>query len=65
MEDMLLLRPPPRAVLEAGPPAEVQAALAKFDKKITNSTEETDALAHSMGIDLPSESTVWKTGSTK
>ena len=29
MEDMLLLRPPPREVLEAGPPAETQAALAK------------------------------------
>ena len=53
MEDMLLLRPPPREVLEAGPPAEVQAALAKFEEKIKVSIAATEALARKMGIDLP------------
>ena len=53
MEDMLLLRPPPREVLEAGPPAEVRAALANFEKKTENSTEAAEELAKKMGIDLP------------
>ena len=53
MEDMLLLRPPPREVLEAGPPAEVRAALAQFEEKIRVSTKATEALAEHMGIKLP------------
>ena len=53
MGDMLLLRPPPREVLEAGPPAEVQAALAKFEEKTKESTKAAEELAKKMGIDLP------------
>ena len=34
MEDMLLLRPPPRELLENGPPANVRHALDRFSKKI-------------------------------
>ena len=32
MEDMLLLRPPPRTLVERGPPASVRRALQRFDK---------------------------------
>ena len=53
MEDMLLLRPPPREVLEAGPPAEVRAALTNFEKKTKESTKAAEELAKKMGIDLP------------
>ena len=53
MEDMLLLRPPPREVLEAGPPAEVRAALANFEEKTEESTKAAEELAKKMGIDLP------------
>ena len=54
MEDMLLLRPPPRELLEAGPPAEVKAALQKFEAKIADSTQAAVVLAESMGLQLPS-----------
>ena len=53
MEDMLLLRPPPRQVLEAGPPAEVQAALQQFEAKIRDSTQAAAALAETLGFQLP------------
>ena len=53
MADMLLLRPPPRELLEAGPPAEVKAALLQFEAKIACSTEAAAALAESMGMTVP------------
>ena len=53
MEDMLLLRPPPREVLEAGPPVEVQNALRQFEEKINTSTAAAEVLAQGMGINLP------------
>ena len=53
MEDMLLLRPPPRELLEAGPPAEVRAALEQFEAKIADSTAAAMALAESIGMPLP------------
>ena len=53
MEDMLLLRPPPRELLEAGPPAEVKAALVQFEAKIADSSEAAAVLAQSMGMPVP------------
>ena len=53
MEDMLLLRPPPRALLEGGPPASVKKASARFEGKIAESTEAASQLAASMGIRVP------------
>jgi len=53
MEDMLLLRPPPREILEAGPPADVQAALAQFEEKIMISSEATASFAEKIGFALP------------
>lgn len=53
MQDMLLLRPPPRQLLEAGPPAEVLAALAEFEDKVTDSTAAAALLAQTFGMQLP------------
>ena len=55
MEDMLLLRPPPRELLEAGPPASVLKALRRFEQKIGESIEAAAQLANSMGIPVPQE----------
>ncbi len=53
MEDMLLLRPPPRALLERGPPPHIQKALSAFEAKIADTAEAAAALAASMGIAVP------------
>ena len=53
MEDMLLLRPPPRELLEAGPPADVKAALEQFEGKIADSTAAAVLLAERMGWTVP------------
>ena len=53
MEDMLLLRPPERAMIERGPPEHVRKALEGFEQKINSSTEAAAALAASMGMDMP------------
>ena len=53
LEDMLLLRPPPRELLERGPPPSVRAALERFEARIAESTEAAAALAASMGLRLP------------
>jgi hypothetical protein len=53
MEDMLLLRPPPRVLLEAGPPVEVKSALAQFERKITDSTQTAASLADRLGMFVP------------
>ena len=45
MEDMLLLRPPPREVLQKGPPPSVLKALQKFDERMATETREIEALA--------------------
>ena len=54
MQDMLLLRPPSREFLEAGPPAAVTKALERFEQKIGESTEAAALLAKAMGMVLPS-----------
>ena len=53
MEDMLLLRPPPRELLEAGPPQSVRRALERFEDRIAASTTAAIALASAFGIALP------------
>ena len=55
MEDMLLLRPPLRELLEAGPPSEVRAALEQFEAKISESTAAAALLAERMGMQVPME----------
>ena len=53
MADMLLLRPPPRELLEAGPPAEVRDALRQFESKIADTTAAAALLAERMAMHLP------------
>jgi hypothetical protein len=52
MEDMLLLRPPPRERLEAGPPRNVKAALERFRKTIDDNRKTAEELARSLGFSL-------------
>ena len=53
MGDLLLLRPPPRKLLEAGPPPSVRRALEAFETKITASVQAATELAAALGIPLP------------
>ena len=53
MQDMLLLRPPPRSFLEGGPPSSVRAALAQFEATAASSRLEAERLASLLGIPLP------------
>ena len=52
MEDMLLLRPPPRDLLERGL-ASVREALEKLERKVAESTEAAGALCAMMGLPVP------------
>lgn len=53
MSDMLLLRPPPRELLERGPPAGIAAALARFEAKRVATEQEAVDLANKLGFLLP------------
>ena len=53
MQDMLLLRPPPKEFLDRGPPARIVEALAKFEAKRLRSEREALKLAADLGIELP------------
>ena len=53
MDDTLLLRPPPRALLETGPPHSVRAALERFEERIAASTDAAASLAAQFGIVVP------------
>ena len=53
VSDMLLLRPPPRRLLEKGPPPSVMKALAAFERKIGDSVAAAEALAAEFGFPLP------------
>ena len=53
MGDMLLLRPPPRNLLERGPPKSVKAALESFAKKASDSAAAAELLLATMGLPLP------------
>ena len=52
MDDLLLLRPPPRSILEAGPPESVRRALERFEAKAADSTAVAIQLAASLGFAL-------------
>jgi hypothetical protein len=53
MSDMLLLRPPPRALLAKVPPPTIAEALEQFERKIERSTQEAVTLATAFGFPLP------------
>ena len=53
VDDLLLLRPPPRELLERGPPPSVRDQLAAFDKKIATSTRLAEELARGFCFNLP------------
>ncbi len=55
MADMLLLRPPPRELLERGPPASVREALRRFEKREGETVADAILLAEQFGILLPDE----------
>ena len=52
MDDMLLLRPPPRKLLERGPPTSVQQALRRFEKAHRATMARATGLAAQFGIQL-------------
>ena len=45
MSDMLLIRPPPRSLLEAGPPANVRAQLQKFNERVRDTRKQAEERA--------------------
>ena len=53
LADMLLLRPPPRALLERGPPHSVLRALATFEQKIRATARDAAGLAAKLACTLP------------
>ena len=55
MEDMLLVRPPPRELLERGPPASVREALQRFERVERDTVADAVVLAERLGIALPDE----------
>ena len=55
VSDMLLLRPPPRTLLERGPPASVREALQRFEKTERDTVADAVLLAKRFGILLPEE----------
>ena len=52
MSDLLLLRPPPREILERGPPENVKKQLAIFEKRIATTTKRAEATARRFGFDI-------------
>ena len=55
MANMLLVRPPPRELLERGPPASVRSALQRFERAERDTAAGTFVLAERFGIALPNE----------
>ena len=55
MEDMLLLRPPPRKLLERGPPASIREAVRRFARTEENTVADAILLAQRFGIQLPKD----------
>ena len=53
MEDMLLGRPPPRELLERGPPASVREALQRVERTEQDTVHEAVLLAERLGTVLP------------
>ena len=53
MSDLLLLRPPPREILERGPPENVKNQLEIFEKRIAASSKKVEAATRRFGFDVP------------
>ena len=53
MSDLLLLRPPPREILERGPPENVKNQLEICEKRIAASIKNVEAAARRFGFDIP------------
>ena len=53
MEDMLLLRPPPKELLERGPPGAILRALERFIQLERDSVAEATQLCNDLGFGLP------------
>ena len=53
MSDLLLLRPPPREILERGPPENVKNQLKIFKKRIAASSKKAEAAPGRFGFDIP------------
>jgi hypothetical protein len=53
MQDLLLLRPPPRELLDKGPPQSILSALQQFEAKRLTSVAEAEAFALRVGIEVP------------
>ena len=53
MDDMLLLRPPPRELLERGPPVSVREALRRFERVDAQTVEGALRKAHELGLFVP------------
>ena len=52
MSDLLLLRPPPREMLERGPPENVKQQLGIFEKRMAASIKRVEATARRFGFDI-------------
>ena len=55
MQDLLLLRPPPKDLLERGPPGAILRALQRFIHLERDSVVEATQLGKDLGIVLPDE----------
>ena len=55
MENMLLVRPPPRTLLERGPPASVREALQRFEQTENHTIADAEILAGRFGFLLPDD----------
>ena len=55
MKDMLLLRPPPRELLERGPPSAILPALERFVDLERRSAEDATRLCAELGLQLPDD----------
>ena len=58
MKDMLLLRPPPRELLERGPPKAILQALHRFVDLEERSVAEATQMCRELGLSLPEEFSV-------
>ena len=53
MPDLLLLRPPPREILERGPPLNVKNQLERFETRMAASVKRAETTARRFGFDIP------------
>ena len=53
MSDLLLLRPPPREILERSPPPNVKKQLEKFEARIAASIKRAETTTRRFGFNIP------------